>query len=213
MFSYHIIIQLLDKKSNSEGEFLGKLFLIVGPSGSGKGTVIENLKVRFPGFVFPVSYTTREIRPGEVDGEVYNFVDQKEFERMIEEDELLEYAVVHSNNYYGTSKKDLLEPLKSGAVVVREVDIQGFHSIREILPSDNLVSIFMHVGDLEELEKRILRRGKLSDEEMSRRLESAKRELDQADSCDYQVPNEWGKVSECVNAVVKIVAKEIEDLY
>lgn len=191
----------------------GKLFLIVGPSGSGKGTVIERLKQKYVGFVYPVSYTTRAPRDGERDGEVYNFVSKEEFERMIKDDELLEYAVVHSDNYYGTSKLDIMDALDKGAVVVREVDIQGFHSIKELVPEDVLVSIFMKVSDLDDLSQRILRRGKLSDEELERRLESAKKELNEADDCDYQVENKWGEIDNCLRTVEKIILKEIEDLY
>lgn len=191
----------------------GKLFLIVGPSGSGKGTVIEHLKAKYKGFVYPVSYTTRQPREGEVDGEVYHFVSKDEFERMIKDDELLEYAVVHSNNYYGTSKKDILDRLEEGAVVVREVDIQGFQAIKELIPAENLVSIFMKVSDLEDLEQRILRRGALSDEELERRLDSAKKELAQADDCNYQIENKWGEIMACVSKVEKVVLEEIDELY
>lgn len=190
----------------------GKLFLIVGPSGSGKGTVIARLKAKYAGFVYPVSYTTREMRPGERDGEVYNFVSIEEFERMIEQDELLEYATVHSNNSYGTAKKEILEALESGAVVVREVDIQGFHSIREFLAPENLISIFMKVSDLEDLKQRILRRGEISDEELNRRLESAKKELALASECDYQVENKWGEVEICLHQVEEILLNESQKM-
>ena len=142
-----------------------------------------------------------------------DFVSKEEFERMIADDELLEYAVVHSDNYYGTSKKDIMEPLKQGSVVVREVDIQGFHSIQKLVPKENLVSIFMEVPDLEDLKQRILRRGALSDEELQHRMDSAMKELAQAGTCDYRVSNEWGKIAECVSEVEKIVLKEIEGMY
>src|SRR3990167_4949869 len=191
----------------------GKLFLIVGPSGSGKGTVIKEISKKYPGFVYPVSYTTREKRQGEADGEVYHFVSQDEFKRMIKDEELLEYAIVHSDNYYGTSKKDILEPMETGAVVVREVDIQGFHSIQKIVHRKKLVSIFMKVSDENDLRGRILRRGQLSEEELEKRMESARKELAHAGDCDYQVRNEWGKVSQCVNEVEQIILAEIKDLY
>lgn len=191
----------------------GKLFLVVGPSGSGKGTVIQKISDKYPGFVYPVSYTTREPREGEVDGEVYHFVSKKKFEEMIESGEFLEYAIVHTDNYYGTSKKDILGPLQTGAVVLREVDIQGFHSIKKLVPADNLVSIFMKVSSKEDLKNRILRRGALSEEELSHRMASAEKELAEAKDCDYQVENEWGKVMECVSNVEKIILDEIKNLY
>jgi len=196
-----------------KSEHLGKLFLIVGPSGSGKGTVIERIKGKYPGFVFPVSYTTREIREGEKDGGSYHYVSKEEFERMIKEGEFLEYAVVHSDNYYGTSKKDIMEPLKGGAVVIREVDIQGFNSIRNLVPKANLVSIFMKVSDLNDLRGRILRRGKISDEGMEKRLDSAKKEIAQSVECNYQVENKWGEIDNCVANVERIILAEIKKMY
>lgn len=191
----------------------GKLFLIVGPSGSGKGTVIERIKGKYPGFVYPVSYTTREMRHGEKDGGSYHYVSKEEFERMIKEGEFLEHAVVHSDNYYGTSKKDILQPLERGAGVIREVDIQGFNSIRNLVPKENLVSIFMKVSDMEDLKGRILRRGKISDEELEKRLDSAKKEMAQAGECDYQVENKWGEIENCVANVERIILAEVKKMY
>lgn len=188
--------------------FKGKLFLIVGPSGSGKGTVIAELKKVFKDFVYPISYTTRKIREGEKPDDVYHFIARESFEKMIKNDEFLEYAIVHSNEYYGTPKKDIVEPLKEGKIVVREVDIQGFYSIKEIVSKEHLVSIFMKVSDLEDLKKRILRRGKMSDEELQRRMNSAIKEMEKASECDYQVENKWGAIDECVDEVEKIILNE-----
>jgi guanylate kinase len=199
------------KVSENEG-LRGLLVLIVGPSGSGKGTVIGKLKEKYPDFVYPVSSTTRAKRRGEKEGEVYNYISKSEFEKMIKNGEFLEYAIVHSNNYYGTLKSGIIEPLKEGAVVVREVDMQGFLSIKKIIPDKNLVSIFMKVPDLDDLKKRILRRGKMSDDELKRRMDSTIKEIAKAKECDYQVDNKWGKIDECVKNVEKIILKEIRNL-
>lgn len=196
-----------------EAQFSGKLVLIVGPSGSGKGTVIKRLQANYPAFVYPISYTTRAPREGEETGQVYNFVAREKFKQMIADDDFLEYAIVHSNNYYGTAKKEILDALKTGAVVIREVDIQGFHSISKIVPRKNLVSIFMKVADEQDLEQRILRRGEMNAEELKRRMDSAKKEIAQAKDCDYQVENSWGKIDECVKNVEKIILAEIKNLY
>ncbi|MBP9771116.1 guanylate kinase [Candidatus Gracilibacteria bacterium] len=191
----------------------GKLFLIVGPSGSGKGTVIKMLQSKFKGFVYPISYTTREPREREKDGESYHFITKEKFKQMIAEDDFLEYAVVHSDNYYGTAKTEIMNALRQGAVVIREVDIQGFHSIRKMIPKESLVSIFMKVPNLNDLKGRIEMRGAIEPEELQRRLDSAAKELAQAGDCDYQVHNEWGKMKACVSDVEGIILEEIKDLY
>ena len=85
----------------------GKLFIVSGPSGVGKGSLIAQLKKLFPEFVFPISHTTRPMRPGENEGEVYHFISKEEFERGIEAGEFLEYAYIHQSNYYGTLKKPI----------------------------------------------------------------------------------------------------------
>jgi len=203
----------LDKPAYADREWSGKLFLIVGPSGSGKGTVIHELKKKFGGFIYPISYTTREIRDGEKPDDVYHFISKEKFEDMIKNDEFLEYAIVHSNNYYGTPKKDILDPVKNGSVVVREVDIQGFHSIQKLIPKENLVSIFMTVSNIEDLRGRIKRRAEISDEELERRLQSAQKEMAQGNDCDYRVENEWGKIKKCVNLVERIILAELKDWY
>lgn len=191
----------------------GKLFLIVGPSGSGKGTIIKEIQKKYKGFVYPVSCTTRGMREGEESGDVYHFISKDKFQEMIAEGKFLEYAIVHSDNYYGTAKDEIVQALESGAVVIREVDIQGFHSIQKLIPKENLVSIFMKVGDLADLKTRIMARSVLSEHEMEERMISAKKELAQAGSCDYQVDNKWGAMGECLSKVEAILLDEIKDLY
>lgn len=186
----------------------GKLFIISGPSGAGKGTVIAALKTMFPQFVFPISHTTRQIRPGEKDGETYHFISVEDFRKGIDEGEFLEWAQVHKKDYYGTMKKTIMDALEQGKIIVREVDVQGFHSIRKVVPKENLVTIFLKAESLEKLIERIGRRGKLPEEELKRRMESAQHELNDARLFDYQVWSLEDKIPQCVADVVKIIKDE-----
>jgi len=187
----------------------GKLVLIVGPSGSGKGTVIEELKKRHPDWVFPVSCTTRAPRENEKNGVVYNFISEEEFKRNLDAGEFLEWAEVHKKNFYGTLKKPIFDALANGKIVVREVDIQGFKSIKQKMPQQNLVSIFLLVENLDELKARILKRGAMSEEEVNRRMESARKEIAESDLCDYKVPSPHGKIPEITKEVEKIILDNV----
>jgi len=187
----------------------GKLILIVGPSGSGKGTIIKGLRERHPEWVYPVSCTTRARRPGEEDGLVYHFISKEEFEKGISDGRFLEYAVVHEKGYYGTDRDEILGALNDGKVVVREIDIQGFHSISKVVSTEQLLTIFVEAGDLDELKKRISERGKLPEEEVMRRMDSARKEIAQAGECDYRIVNEYGKVKEAVEKVDEIILDEL----
>ena len=179
----------------------GKFFLILGPSGSGKGTLIEGLKKRHPEFIFPVSMTSRKRRKGEKNREVYTFVSKDEFEEKIENNEFLEWAIVHQKNYYGTLKKPILDAIDDNKVVIREVDIQGFEQIREIMPKDQLVSIFIIPDSIKNLIERIKKRSKISAEEVKRRIESSKNEINKSNECDYIIHNSDGKLEEAVEKV------------
>jgi guanylate kinase len=188
----------------------GKLFIISGPSGVGKGTVIKALKKEFPQFVYPISQTTRQKRPQEKDGEVYDFISERRFQQGIQNGEFLEWAKVHEANYYGTLKKPIVEALSKGQVMIREVDVQGFHSIRKVIPADNLITIFLKAESLEKLMERIKKRGRLPDEEVKRRMASAKKELKDAKLFDYQVWSLENKIEQCYQEVKKIILNEID---
>lgn len=186
----------------------GKLFIISGPSGVGKGTVIKVLKNEFPQFIYPISHTTRQIRPGEKEGDVYHFISVERFKQGIEQEEFLEWAQVHGKDYYGTLKKPIMDALEHGNIVIREVDVQGFHSIRKVIPPENLVTIFLKAENLEKLLQRIARRGKLPEEELQRRMQSAEKEMKDADLFDYQVWSLEDKIPQCVDEVKKIIFEE-----
>ena len=179
---------------------VGKLVLILGPSGSGKGTVLGFLKERHPEFVFPISCTTRPKRPNEVEGEVYDFVSHEEFKEKIEAGDFLEYAYVHDRDYYGTLKGPIMNALAAGKVVIREVDVQGVRSIRDLLPSDQVVTIFLS-ADWEKLKERILNRAPMSDEELKDRQESFMKEMAWQEECDYVIESVEGQIQEVCEEV------------
>ena len=184
---------------------MSKIYFILGPSGVGKGTSIDILKKRHPEWFFPISVTTRSIRSGEKEGVVYNFVSREEFEKMIKQEKLLEFAKVHDLNFYGTLKEPIMNKIKEGRTVIREIDIQGFLQARERISKENLVSIFLHNPDLSLLEKRIKKRSKLSPTEIEQRLQSARQEIAQMGQCDFIIES---KASDPID----FMASEIEKI-
>lgn len=181
--------------------------MILGPSGSGKGTVISYLRQKFPQAVFPVSATTRVPRPNEKNGEVYHFLSKEEFKKRIGAGEFLEWAIVHNDNMYGTLKKPILDALALGKIVIREVDMQGVESIRKLLPAERVSAIFITAPSWENLRARILKRSQLPSAELLSREESFKREMQFATDCDFIVKSEENKIQEYCQEVADIISK------
>jgi guanylate kinase len=193
----------------------GKLFLIVGPSGSGKSSVLQGLKKEYTDFVYPLSATTRPMREGEKDGDIYHFLTKEEFKQGIEEEKFLEWAIVHQDNYYGLIRGPIMEALENGKTVVREVDIQGFDSIRKKIDKKNLVTIFITVPNKNELVERIINRATISEDELEKRKESMHREFNRARDCDYMVENAEGELKKTIAKVAHVIndlPKVIESL-
>jgi len=186
----------------------GKLFIIVGPSGSGKSSVLTEFKKRHPEYTYPLSATTRVMREGEKEGDIYHFLSKEEFKKGIGRGDFLEYAIVHQDHYYGLIKKPVMESLEKGETVVREVDIQGFDSIREKIPAENLVTIFITVPNKQELIDRIVNRATISEDELNKRLESMHKEFSRARDCDYLVENKNGELEKTVEKVEEIIKNE-----
>ncbi|MBU2524404.1 guanylate kinase [Patescibacteria group bacterium] len=187
----------------------GKFILILGPSGSGKGTVLSYLKKKHPEFIFPISCTTRSKRPNEADGEVYNFINKEFFEKKKDEGDFLEWALVHNKHYYGTLKKPILDAMQQGKTVIREVDVQGLQSIRKIISENQLISIFLTVKNWETLKERILERSPMSEEELARRKKSFKLEMAWQRECDYVVESVTGKVDEVCRSIENIILSQV----
>jgi guanylate kinase len=188
----------------------GLFIVISGPSGVGKGTIINLLKERMPQAVFVLSHTTREMRPGEKDGEQYHFVSVEQFRKDIEEGKFLEYAQVHQKDYYGTMREMVEKGLDQGQLVIREVDIQGAKSIKELIPKDQLILIFIQPENINLLRARIQHRSELPEEELKRRLHSAELELAEAGHFDYRITNYEGQIERCYMEVEGIIKSRAE---
>jgi guanylate kinase len=154
----------------------GRLLVVSGPSGSGKSSIVRELIERL-GLEFSVSATTRLPRPGERHGVHYNFISRRDFEAMIENDELLEWAI-YNNRYYGTPAAPIEETLEDRRDILLEIEIQGARQVRERKP--DAVMYFIAPPNLEELEKRLRRRGDTSEEDIEDRLKIAESEIAEA---------------------------------
>lgn len=175
----------------------GKLILISGPSGVGKGSVREVME--FKDYYFSVSSTTRKIRKGEMDGVHYNFLTHEEFQEKINNSEMLEYANF-VDNFYGTDKSLVLKRLENGENVLLEIECQGAIQVLEKL--DDVISIFIVPPSLSELKKRLELRGTEDTEKIQKRLKKAKEELELQNNYQHII----------VNNDIESAAKEIDQI-
>ena len=166
---------------------IGNLFVISGPSGAGKGTLVARLLSEVPDAWVSVSATTRVPREGEIDGVHYYFKSADEFARLVDEDGFLEWAR-YAENCYGTPRKSVEEHLARGEQVVLEIDVQGAFQVRERFPEAHLV--FIEPPSMEELERRLRSRGTETDEVVQARLAAAKLELSRKMEYDIRFVND-----------------------
>lgn len=166
----------------------GVVLVLSGPSGAGKSSLINKISGDIGDYYFSISTTTRPIRDGEVDGVHYHFVSQEEFEKDIEDNHFLEYALVHGN-YYGTSIKPVREALEDGKLVIFDIDVQGNTAVNNRL-GDITTSVFITPPTLEELEKRLKNRSTDSQEVIYKRIKMAKREVQRISEYDFLLIND-----------------------
>ncbi|MBR3961739.1 MAG: guanylate kinase [Clostridia bacterium] len=181
----------------------GKLYIFSGPSGSGKDTVLKEVLATHPEIMLSISSITRDMRPGEKEGEKYHFISREEFEQLIRDDMLLEYNVF-VGNYYGTPKKPVEDALESGRDVILEIDVNGAAQIMKKRP--DAVSIFIMPPSLPELKRRLCGRGTDSAEVIEKRLQSALSEIEKAVNYDYIVVNDV--IDKACDDVISIIASE-----
>jgi guanylate kinase len=187
----------------------GTFIILIGPSGSGKDTLLEHVKEVFPQIYFPPSYSSREKRPQEKEGDPYHFVSAKSFKDMIESDSFLEWAE-YSGNYYGTTKKSVVPHLQAGDVVMKELDIQGAEIIKKKIPNENIYIIFIDAGDWDVLESRITNRADISHKELEKRHGRFKKEIDFRSDADMVIYNENGKLREAKQAIENVIHDIVE---
>ena len=166
---------------------IGRLIVFTGPSGVGKGTLLHALCDRYPHLHVSVSATTRPPRPGEIPGKDYTFVSRVEFENLIAQGDLLEWAEF-AGNYYGTPKGPLLEQIRAGQSVILEIELEGARQVRQSFPS--AFQVFLLPPSLAELEHRIRQRGQDSEAAIAHRLARAQEEIAAASEFDVQIVND-----------------------
>jgi guanylate kinase len=179
---------------------MSRLTVLAGPTAVGKGTVVRALREREPDIWISVSATTREPRPGEIDGVHYFFVTPERFDEMIRREELLEWAVVHGVHRYGTPRRAVEERLATGTPVLLEIDLQGARQVRASMP--DALFVFLAPPSWDELVSRLVGRGTESEDERRRRLTTAREEL--------AAENEFDAV--IVNDTVEAAAEQLERL-
>ncbi len=181
----------------------GSLIVISGPSGAGKGTIVKEL-IKNDNYWVSISATTREKRTNDIEGETYYFYTKKEFEKMIENDEFLEYAKVHSGKYYGTPRQPIADKLEKGYDVILEIDIEGARQIKENYP--NSIFIFIVPPSMKELKRRLINRKTESKEKILERFQTAYKELNEISKYNYIVVNDV--VDNAVDKVNSIILAE-----
>lgn len=185
-------------------EYKGKLILVGGPMGSGKGTLMRHALERFPTVFSPKSYTTRERRNYAGESEHYAFIPREEFESKIARGEFLEWAEF-SGNYYGTLRAEVEEGLKEGKVMFKEMEVQGMRQVREVLPQSALIIVYIDAGSWEELKERALLRSPMSDAELEKRYLRYEDEITFMPEANIIVRNYTGKYAEAEAAFESII--------
>lgn len=182
-----------------------RVFIISGPSGVGKDSVLEKLQKIYTDACYVVTATSRPMRPGEIDGVHYRFLDRDDFERQIEAGDFAEHALVY-DNLYGVPKRPIEEGLANGQHVIIKVDVKGAATLRTLIPS--AASIFLLPESMESLWQRLHRRKTETREVLMKRFRTACEELERVNEFDYVVFNEANKLDAALNHIVTIINAE-----
>ena len=189
----------------------GKLILVMGPSGSGKGSLLVHVRKQFPNIVFPTTWTTRQPREGEIDsapnassGKSYHFVSEEEFHRALDLGAFVEQAH-YGGHWYGTPKQAVTDVLLQGGVVLQELEIQGVRQLKSQF-QDVATVIYVDAGSWEELKKRILARGPMSEADLCKRKLRYEEEIQSKPEAEFVIENREGALSEAQRDIAKCIA-------
>ncbi|WP_262853006.1 guanylate kinase [Mumia quercus] len=178
---------MADETTSRAAGHARRLVVLAGPTAVGKGTVAARVRAEHPEIWISVSATTRAPRPGEVDGVHYHFVSAEEFDRLVDDGQMLEWAVVHGSNRYGTPRGPVEEHLAAGVPALLEIDLQGARQVREAMPE--ALFVFLKPPSWDELVSRLVGRGTEDEAERERRLATARVELAAEDEFDVTIVN------------------------
>ena len=184
-----------------------RLAVLAGPTAVGKGTIAADVRAHHPEIWISVSATTRSPRPGELDGVHYWFVSDEEFDRMVADDEFLEWAVVHQAARYGTPRAAVEQALAEGRPSLLEIDLQGARQVRERMP--DALFVFLMPPSWDELVRRLVGRGTETEDERARRLETARDELAAEAEFDVTIVNH--EVHDAAEELVELVCSKVQD--
>ncbi len=183
----------------------GKLVLVVGPSGSGKGTLVEYIQANYPDIVYPVACTTRAMRPGDVEGKQFYFIDESEFKKRIAADYFLEFAQ-YGGHYYGSPKNSVLPYLAEGRMIVDELEAQGARQVLEKIPAEQRALVFIDGGSWDDLEKRIRARAPITEEELAKRKSRYDDEMTLKSEADFVIENPQGGLEKAKQDIDDVIA-------
>ncbi len=184
----------------------GVLFVLVGPAGVGKNTIMKRVMDKLPVLRQLPTVTTRNIRPGEQEGREHFFRSLEEFQRIKDSNGLIEDQEVYPGMFYGTPRQQLSEALQHGEKLIADIEVVGAERIKHMF-ADNTVLIFVAPPTLADLETRLRTRGNMSEEEIQNRLKRATREMAFADQCGYRITND--NLEQSVEAVANIINQEL----
>lgn len=184
----------------------GLVFIVSGPAGTGKGTVVNRLREMMPELGVSVSATTRAPRPGEVDGENYHFISREQFEKLICSGGVLEYTE-YCGNLYGTLRCEADRILDAGRDIILEIEVEGAINLKSLMKHD-VVAIMLMAPDPIELERRLRARGTETDEVIQRRLHRASEEIALSEHYDYAVVNNTDRIDEAASEIAAIIKAE-----